>query len=223
MGPPAVGCVRIVSIKAIVPPVATTAADSQDDNPQSQGQGQSQILLETGLTSCRWCRKRRSVQVSIKWIFIHMSKSSSTNKWYLARLVAVYPQTKTYFAHWNDVSPTSPPLMKHGITIMRAVDDAVGKIDDLKGGLLNLSELHAFTLRVDPSNFKVMSFLNSAWIIETTDLYFVVWQCLFVQSLTHCLMVVLAGRFPDEFTPEVHMSMDKFMAALSLALSEKYR
>ncbi|KAJ0057808.1 hypothetical protein NL108_002917 [Boleophthalmus pectinirostris] len=114
----------------------------------------------------------------------------------LNRLIAVYPQTKTYFAHWDDVSPGAPNVVKHGITIMKAVSDAVGKIDDLKGGLLNLSELHAFTLRVDPANFK---------------------------SLAHCVMVVLAIKFPEEFTPEVHMAFDKFLAALAMALSEKYR
>uniref|UniRef100_A0A8C6TD62 Globin domain-containing protein n=1 Tax=Neogobius melanostomus TaxID=47308 RepID=A0A8C6TD62_9GOBI len=114
----------------------------------------------------------------------------------LARLVAVYPQTKGYFSHWSDVSPSSPQVARHGQTIMKAVNDAVAQIDDLKGGLLPLSELHAYTLRVDPSNFKL---------------------------LAHCLMVVLAAMFPDEFTPEIHMAMDKFMAAVSLALSEKYR
>ncbi|KAK7940501.1 hypothetical protein WMY93_003827 [Mugilogobius chulae] len=114
----------------------------------------------------------------------------------LARLIVVYPQTKTYFAHWNDVSPTSPNIIKHGITIMTAVGDAVSKIDDLKAGLFNLSELHAFTLRVDPANFKLLS---------------------------HCMMVVLAILYPDDFTPEIHLSLDKFMSALALALSEKYR
>ena len=38
---------------------------------------------------------------------------------------------------------------------MGGVAEAVGKMDDLNAGLLNLSELHAFTLRVDPANFKV--------------------------------------------------------------------
>ncbi|XP_020787834.1 hemoglobin subunit alpha-2-like [Boleophthalmus pectinirostris] len=114
----------------------------------------------------------------------------------LARMIVVYPQTKTYFAHWNDLTPNSPNVIKHGITIMKAVGDAVSKIDDLKSGLFNLSELHAFTLRVDPANFKV---------------------------LTHCIMVVLAMLFPTDFTPEVHMSFDKFLAAVSLSLSEKYR
>ncbi len=38
---------------------------------------------------------------------------------------------------------------------MNGVLSAVELIDDLKGGLLTLSELHAFMLRVDPGNFKV--------------------------------------------------------------------
>lgn len=71
------------------------------------------------------------------------------------RMLTVYPQTKTYFAHWADLSPGSAPVKKHGKVIMGAVGDAVSKIDDLVGGLAALSELHAFKLRVDPANFKV--------------------------------------------------------------------
>ncbi|KAL4553818.1 hemoglobin subunit alpha-like, partial [Arapaima gigas] len=37
---------------------------------------------------------------------------------------------------------------------MTAVTEAVGKMDDLIGGLSALSELHASKLRVDPANFK---------------------------------------------------------------------
>ncbi|XP_035511598.1 hemoglobin subunit alpha-1-like [Morone saxatilis] len=114
----------------------------------------------------------------------------------LSRMLAVYPQTKTYFSHWKDQSPTSPSARKHGITVMSGVADAVSKIDDLKGGLLSLSELHAFTLRVDPANFKI---------------------------LAHNILVVMAIMFPADFTPEVHVAMDKFLAALALALAEKYR
>ncbi|TDH03068.1 hypothetical protein EPR50_G00159300 [Perca flavescens] len=114
----------------------------------------------------------------------------------VARMLAVYPQTKTYFAHWKDLSPSSPSARKHGITVMKGVADAVSKIDDLKGGLLTLSELHAFTLRVDPANFKILS---------------------------HCLLVVLSIKFPNDFTPEAHVALDKFLAAVALALAEKYR
>ncbi|KAM6905574.1 hemoglobin embryonic subunit alpha [Xenentodon cancila] len=114
----------------------------------------------------------------------------------LGRMLVVYPQTKTYFSHWKDLSPNSAPVKKHGLTVMSGIADAVRKIDNLTAGLLNLSELHAFTLRVDPANFKIIS---------------------------HNIMVVMAINFPDDFTPEVHVAMDKFLAALALALSEKYR
>lgn len=46
-------------------------------------------------------------------------------------------------------------MKKHGAVIVRKIGEAVGLIDDLKGGLSSLSELHAFKLRVDPANFKV--------------------------------------------------------------------
>ncbi|KAK9978053.1 hypothetical protein ABG768_019826 [Culter alburnus] len=114
----------------------------------------------------------------------------------LSRMLAVYPQTKTYFSHWKDLSPGSAPVRKHGKTVMAGVGEAVSKIDDLTNGLLNLSELHAFQLRVDPANFKILS---------------------------HNILVVLATLFPTDFTPEAHVAMDKFLSALSLALSEKYR
>ncbi|XP_034396171.1 hemoglobin subunit alpha-1-like [Cyclopterus lumpus] len=114
----------------------------------------------------------------------------------LSRMLVVYPQTKTYFSHWKDLSPGSEPVKKHGKSVMGGVAEAVAKIDDLNAGLLNLSELHAFTLRVDPANFKILS---------------------------HCILLVLAIMFPQDFTPEVHVAMDKFLAALSRALSEKYR
>ncbi|KAL4593011.1 hemoglobin subunit alpha-like, partial [Arapaima gigas] len=69
-------------------------------------------------------------------------------------MLTVYPQTKTYFSHWTDLSVNSPQVKKHGKTIMTAVTEAVGKMDDLIGGLSALSELHASKLRVDPANFK---------------------------------------------------------------------
>lgn len=73
----------------------------------------------------------------------------------LPRLLLSYPQTKTYFSHWKDLSPNSADVQRHGGLIMAGVTEAVSKIDNLTAGLLELSELHAFTLRVDPANFKV--------------------------------------------------------------------
>uniref|UniRef100_A0A674NLI4 NPR3-like, GATOR1 complex subunit n=1 Tax=Takifugu rubripes TaxID=31033 RepID=A0A674NLI4_TAKRU len=73
----------------------------------------------------------------------------------LGRLLLVYPQTKTYFSHWKELTPNSNDVKIHGARIMTGVTEAIGKMDNLTVGLLNLSELHAFTLRVDPANFKV--------------------------------------------------------------------
>ncbi|XP_070780043.1 hemoglobin subunit alpha-A [Enoplosus armatus] len=123
-------------------------------------------------------------------------KSSEIGAEALGRMLTVYPQTKTYFSHWADLSPDSPQVKKHGAVIMGAVGEAVGKIDDLVAGLSSLSELHAFKLRVDPANFRM---------------------------LAHNIILVTAMYFPTEFTPEVHVSVDKFLQNLALALSERYR
>ncbi|KAF7643830.1 hypothetical protein LDENG_00232520 [Lucifuga dentata] len=114
----------------------------------------------------------------------------------LSRMLTVYPQTKSYFAHWKDLSPGSEPVKRHGVLIMNGVFDGVSKLDDLIGGLLDLSELHAFMLRIDPVNFKIF---------------------------THCILVVMSMILGEEFTPEIHLSVDKFLAQLSLALAERYR
>ncbi|KAI1896020.1 hypothetical protein AGOR_G00090500 [Albula goreensis] len=123
-------------------------------------------------------------------------KSGDIGQAALSRTLIVYPQTKTYFSHWDDLSPSSPQVRKHGKTIMDGVGDAITKMDDLTTGLLNLSELHAFQLRVDPANFKILS---------------------------HNILVVCSNLFPNDFTPEVHVSFDKFLALVALAMSEKYR
>ncbi|XP_038830910.1 hemoglobin subunit alpha-2-like [Salvelinus fontinalis] len=136
-------------------------------------------------------------KVIVKDFFAKVSsRSDEIGAEALARLIVVYPQTKSYFAHWKDLSPNGAPARKQGITVMGGLYEAVSKIDDMAGGLLTLSELHAFVLRVDPVNFKILS---------------------------HCIMVVLSMLFAEEFTPQIHVAVDKFLALVALALSEKYR
>ncbi|KAM8837602.1 hemoglobin, alpha embryonic 5 [Spinachia spinachia] len=114
----------------------------------------------------------------------------------LCRMLVVYPQTKTYFSHWTDLGPNSASVKNHGKNVMGGIALAVSKIDDLTAGLLELSEQHAFQLRVDPANFKILS---------------------------HCILVVLASLYPKDFTPEAHVALDKFFCGVALALSERYR
>lgn len=136
-------------------------------------------------------------KVAVKALWAQISKKADdigTDA--LSRMLTVYPQTKTYFSHWPDLSPGSAPVKKHGKTVMAGVAEAVARIDDLVGGLINLSELHAFQLRVDPANFKI---------------------------LAHNLLVSVAIMFPNDFTPEAHVAMDKFLCNVALALAERYR
>lgn len=71
-----------------------------------------------------------------------------------SRLFYSYPQTKTYFPHF-DLSHGSVQLRGHGSKVMNAIGEAVKQVDDIRGALAKLSELHAYILRVDPVNFKV--------------------------------------------------------------------
>ncbi|KAK2833256.1 hypothetical protein Q5P01_017145 [Channa striata] len=126
------------------------------------------------------------------------SKCAELGNEALGRMLISAPQTKTYFTHWGagELVPNSPKVKKHGATIMGAVGKAIKAIDDLTGHLSSLSELHAFQLRVDPSNFKI---------------------------LAHNIILAFALHFPADFTPEAHLALDKFLHQLALALSEKYR
>ncbi|CAB1429141.1 unnamed protein product [Pleuronectes platessa] len=115
----------------------------------------------------------------------------------LGRMLVSYPQTKTYFAEWGtDLNAQTPKVRHHGGVIMGAVGMGVKYIDNLTDAMSSLSELHAFTLRVDPSNFKI---------------------------LAHNIILVMAMYYPKDFTAEVHVSFDKFLSCLAWALSEKYR
>lgn len=70
-------------------------------------------------------------------------------------MLTAYPQTKIYFSDWPEVRHGSGPVKAHGKKVMNGISTAVASIDDLTGGLQQLSERHAFTLKVDPTNFKV--------------------------------------------------------------------
>ncbi|XP_078296530.1 hemoglobin subunit alpha-like [Panthera onca] len=113
----------------------------------------------------------------------------------LERTFCSFPTTKTYFPHF-DLSHGSAQVQAHGQKVADALTKAVAHIDDLPNALSDLSDLHAYKLRVDPVNFKFLS---------------------------HCLLVTLACHHPEEFTPAVHASLDKFFSAVSTVLTSKYR
>ncbi|XP_044603209.1 hemoglobin subunit zeta [Equus asinus] len=138
-------------------------------------------------------KAERTMVVSI-WGKISM-QADAVGTEALQRLFCSYPQTKTYFPHF-DLHEGSPQLRAHGSKVAAAVGDAVKSIDNVAGALAKLSELHAYILRVDPVNFKFLS---------------------------HCLLVTLASHLPADFTADAHAAWDKFLSIVSSVLTEKYR
>ncbi|NXX39044.1 HBAD protein, partial [Tricholaema leucomelas] len=115
----------------------------------------------------------------------------------LERMFSSHPQTKTYFPHF-DLSKGSDQIRGHGKKVAAALGTAVKSIDNLSQALAELSNLHAYNLRVDPPRFAL-------------------------QLLSQSLQVVLAVHLGKDYTPEVHAAFDKFLSAVAAVLSEKYR
>ncbi|NXO06631.1 HBA protein, partial [Oriolus oriolus] len=113
----------------------------------------------------------------------------------LERMFAAYPQTKTYFPHF-DLGKGSAQVKGHGKKVAAALVEAANHIDDIAGALSKLSDLHAQKLRVDPVNFKLLG---------------------------QCFLVVVASHHPALLTPDVHASLDKFLCAVGTVLTAKYR
>ncbi|KAM8798557.1 HBA2 protein, partial [Eudromia elegans] len=113
----------------------------------------------------------------------------------LERMFVTYPQTKTYFPHF-DLHHGSEQIRGHGKKVVGALGLAVKSLDNLSQALSELSNLHAYNLRVDPVNFKLLS---------------------------QCFQVVLATHLGSEYSAEVHSAFDKFLSTVAAVLSEKYR
>ncbi|XP_018426276.1 PREDICTED: hemoglobin subunit alpha-3-like [Nanorana parkeri] len=74
----------------------------------------------------------------------------------LERLFLSFPQTKTYFNHF-DLSHGSADLQRHGGKVLGALGEAAKHLDNIEGALAKISDLHAYNLRVDPGNFEAPS------------------------------------------------------------------
>ncbi|NXU06430.1 HBAD protein, partial [Buphagus erythrorhynchus] len=67
----------------------------------------------------------------------------------LWRMFHAYPPTKTYFPHF-DLSQGSDQIRGHGKKVVAALGNAIKNLDNLSQALSELSNLHAYNLRVDP-------------------------------------------------------------------------
>ncbi|KAF7243096.1 Hemoglobin subunit alpha-D [Varanus komodoensis] len=113
----------------------------------------------------------------------------------LERLFKVFPQTKVYFSHL-DLSPGSSDVRHQGQKIIRALDNALKHLDNIHGVLADLSDLHAYNLRVDPVNFNLLG---------------------------KCFLVELATHLQGDYTASVCLAWDKFLCQVNETLAEKYR
>uniref|UniRef100_A0A6B2F0U8 Globin domain-containing protein n=1 Tax=Bothriechis nigroviridis TaxID=88079 RepID=A0A6B2F0U8_BOTNI len=113
----------------------------------------------------------------------------------LNRLLIVYPKTKTYFSHYN-LSPGSKDIIHQGEKVGKALDNALKHLDDLRGTLSQLSDLHAYNLRVDPVNFELLS---------------------------KCFIVSLATHLTKEYNACCCLAWVKFFEQVGDMLSKNYR
>uniref|UniRef100_A0A8D0BL06 Globin domain-containing protein n=1 Tax=Salvator merianae TaxID=96440 RepID=A0A8D0BL06_SALMN len=105
------------------------------------------------------------------------------------------PARQEYFPHF-DLCPGSKDIRHHGQKVVKALDSALKHLDNLHDTLADLSDLHAYNLRVDPVNFKL---------------------------LAKCFHVTLASQLRAEYNPLVYLAWDKFFHQVACCLSEKYR
>ncbi|XP_043928800.1 hemoglobin subunit epsilon-like [Protopterus annectens] len=119
----------------------------------------------------------------------------------LLRTLYVNPWTKRYFNHFGALSSikdieSNPKVRAHGKKVLSAMDDTIKHMDNIKGHLSQLSQLHSNKLHVDPANFELLG---------------------------NNIVIVLAAKLgAGEFTPEVQAAFQKLVAAISSALSKQY-
>uniref|UniRef100_A0A8C3VLY4 Globin domain-containing protein n=1 Tax=Catagonus wagneri TaxID=51154 RepID=A0A8C3VLY4_9CETA len=115
------------------------------------------------------------------------------------QLLVVYPWTQRCFDNFGHLYSESaimgnPRVKAHGRKVLTAFGNAFKHMDDLKGTFAHLSEPHCDKLHVDPENF----------------------------SVGNMIVIVLATRFGEDFTPQMQAARQKLTDAVANALAHKY-
>nr|P10060.1 RecName: Full=Hemoglobin subunit beta-1; AltName: Full=Beta-1-globin; AltName: Full=Hemoglobin beta-1 chain [Sphenodon punctatus] len=118
----------------------------------------------------------------------------------LGRLLVVYPWTQRFFADFGNLSSATaicgnPRVKAHGKKVFTMFGEALKHLDNLKETFASLSELHCDKLHVDTENFKLLGNL---------------------------VIVVLAARLHDSFTPAAQAAFHKLAYSVAHALARRY-
>ncbi|XP_067100929.1 hemoglobin subunit alpha-D-like [Osmerus mordax] len=114
----------------------------------------------------------------------------------LFRMFTTFPGSKTYFAHLN-INHRSPHLLSHGKDIVLAIAEGARDISSLTVTLAPLQTLHAYQLRIDPINFKVVfqSYLFFIYLIMELAVKYEISQ----NGIYVCLITITYYSFYKEY------------------------
>ncbi|KAM9393177.1 hemoglobin subunit beta-1-like isoform 1-T1 [Pholidichthys leucotaenia] len=144
----------------------------------------------------KWTDKERST-VRTVWESIDIDELGPE---VLRRVLIVYPWTERYFGAFGDIFTTTailqnPKVAAHGIVVLRALDQAVKNMDNIKDTYAALSRLHFEKLEVDPDNFRL---------------------------LADCITISVACKLRAEMNPQVQATWQKFLQAVVDAMCAQY-
>ncbi|XP_047428234.1 hemoglobin cathodic subunit beta-like [Mugil cephalus] len=118
----------------------------------------------------------------------------------LARVLIVYPWTERYFGTFGDIFTVTavlqnPKVAAHGKVVLKALDQAVKDMDNIKHTYADLSRLHYESLSVDPDCFRL---------------------------LADCLTITVACKLKSGLNPQIQATWQKFLSAVVDAMSSQY-
>lgn len=117
------------------------------------------------------------------------------------RVLIVYPWTERYFGTFGDIFTTSAVLNNsevaaHGRMVLRAIEQAVKNMDNIKETYAALSRLHFEKLNVDPDSFRL---------------------------LADCITIAVACKLKSALDPQAQATWQKFLSAVVEAMGSQYR
>ncbi|XP_053322799.1 hemoglobin subunit beta-2-like [Spea bombifrons] len=135
--------------------------------------------------------------ITSMWQKVDMSKDGGD---ILTRLLVLYPQTRSYFSSFGDLSNETAisenvKVQDYGKKVLGAIGNAIQHLDDVDGSLRQLSDIDTNKVLEDPHNFRLLGKI---------------------------LLIVLDDRQGSAFTPQVQAAWRKFIVVIVAGLTQGY-